>query len=374
MMSRVLVAVVALCIAVAGCMPTAEDGEGPDLVRIAVSPDVRVTGTLTEDEALHAAVSEVILGWHNPRTGTTSERGHAQLLWMGEVDGEILAIAAIVDDEDYRFGWLLEVTGPEDELSVTRASTTNALTTAGLIPVRSACCGPRYLVAFNDPPFTIAEDSIDVTAQGMTELLEVPNCSPIPVNLSGVDYTDLGLEQDFFPLMFGEFPFSELDTCEATEPGGLIFEAWSLASYQLGFEPAQQVERAQLAPVAGGEISLPGLGSGVFSIVEWGFQHPFETESQTLVWRGSEGQDDIHAVPDEWASPNGLQIGDVRTEENWTALWWNEPMPGDELLLPADVVVVAQASGLAVIETPEEAVTVRLTRGGREYEQEVGGG
>ncbi|MDG4792330.1 hypothetical protein [Micromonospora sp. WMMD1082] len=175
----------ALLIAVTACGPVAE--RQPRDLRVGYdSMDGPLTvwpprGSLAEDTAATAAVTEAVRDWRSP----VDNRVHVPssgILFSGDVDGVPLAlVAASVPGE--AASWLLQLTGDGDRYEVSHATEytdPGYLVYSDVLPVQTAD-GRRYLVSERVRRLVGPGGRTVPGTDGLTDPVEVPRCRAVTV-------------------------------------------------------------------------------------------------------------------------------------------------------------------------------------------------
>ncbi|MPZ26987.1 MAG: hypothetical protein GEV12_11365 [Micromonosporaceae bacterium] len=340
-------AVVGLVVVAAGCTPEPDEPElslrdgGADLVSW-----WPLRGSLTGNDDTRAEVTGVVGDWRTP-DGVASHDTASGLLWLGEVDGAVLAVVDFHPADQPDRSWLLELAGPAGEVAVTDArSYDGPLLDEDILPVRSAPAGPRYLASERIATVTAQVGELSLT-DGLTAPVEVPQCqvTEVSARLGSEEHRrlDLGLDlpAPFYPLLregYAGVPAAPLldgvDTCAAMAPDG-----WLGAVGEPDGQPAVRI---------GGFPAIRRLGAE---------ELPDQSPPGRLV--------SVHA---EYVPVSG----GVRLAE-W--LLWTYPTDGAEAVsgveLPPDAAPAATGAGLLVTPLPDQPLEIGYTQDGEQHQLTV---
>lgn len=170
---------------VVGCqiLPDAEP-EPLFFPRGEIRPDEQwpARGSLVDDRDLVIEVTQVVDQWQTPEgVGRHDSPVFTSLVWLGEVDGTVLAVVAFAPEDEYSDTWVLEVTGERGDLAVTQASdframVTNFIEDTEVLPIRSPQVGPRYLISEFIAQIAVDGQVVEVV-DGLTRLEGVDTCA-----------------------------------------------------------------------------------------------------------------------------------------------------------------------------------------------------
>jgi len=332
--------VVASLLMAASCSSGDDDGE-PSIPFAAVDDrQWPLRGNLAENARVRAEVAEVVAQWRSPGSFPPDE-ARSKVFWLGELDGTVLGLAAFQPAAENQATWLLEVTGQPGELAVTNARRhpyAYGSWNAAVLAVRSPGVGPRYLVAADVSRLEVQGQPVPVDAEGMTEVVAVPECRLTALATGERHYWDLldfglGMAEPFYPLIKGSVELGDLwadvDTCAAMAPDGWLGSGdLMVTSDEVMLWPAG---------LTGGHLWILGL-SGYRAMV---------ADPEELPGALSEAMA-------EYADPlTGLR------HVNW--LVWTYPPEVTEVELPVGVRALVDEPGLLVLRTyglPDEPLEI----------------
>lgn len=329
-------------------------------------------GVLVHDEGLRRKVSALLDRWRPSVANAAIDLPFSRLLFADRVEGTVLAVAAarVADSDSY---WIVESSGPDiARLSITaNTSYVGALLGQGaLVPIRSACCGPRYLAASSINSIKInGGPALDVYGE-LSDRAPLQRCTPYAVELQSTSvntgYLDLG--PGVAPIttpVLGQSGTSAnersataealrgLDTCRAsTDPQGVITTAVGAAS-----TPAALTG---VTASSGTSVRLPAAGTGRITQLTWYLTT--NGRAASAVWRPEGGGPPVFSPAersqDIQVLPLDLPSGRV------TALSWSEE--DATLSLSQGAQPALQTSGLAVLAEVPKGTTATLVKNGQQ--------
>ncbi|QSB16325.1 hypothetical protein JQS43_08560 [Natronosporangium hydrolyticum] len=215
----VVCAVATVLVLMAGCQGENPDGGGDDVpllnLRGELNPDEQwpARGSLTEDAELIAEVSQVVDQWQTTDgVGRHTRSALTSIAWLGEIDGQVLAVVAFAPEGTSNDRWIVEVTGQPGDMAVTEARDIrtrigNSIEDTELVPIRSEGIGPRYLVSARVDWLTADGAEVQLV-DGLSEEVEVGRCELVELVAAIGDerlvYGDLGtnVEPPLYPLFY----------------------------------------------------------------------------------------------------------------------------------------------------------------------------
>jgi hypothetical protein len=237
-------------------------------------------GSLAGDADLRDEVAAVVDDWRTPEGAGPHDEATA-LLWLGEVDGTVLAVVDFRPADNPHDAWLLELTGEPGGLAVTGARDHDGPVVAeDVLPIRSPGVGPRYLASARVGVLTGPDGELPLREDGLTEPVAVPPCraSGFSTHVDSTRYqrVDLGLDvpAPFYPLLpdawLGEPAapvLAGVDTCAALAPGGWLHEVGTAehpavvvngfpALTRFGAVPANRPDGVDAAGLPGSLVTL----------------------------------------------------------------------------------------------------------------------
>lgn len=341
-------------------------------------------GGLARDPAIGAAVTKAVEEWRTP-IGDRVHLASSGILWLGEVDGEPLALVA-ANVPGGEASWLLQVTGQDRGFAVTRSvdyTDLGYLVYADVLPVHLPT-GRRYLTSTRVQR-VLGPDGVELRlTDGLSAPVDVPGCAAVPVTAvlrptaslpqgrSADRLVDLGTATDDprYPLVrdgagSGATALAGLDTC------ALAAEAGPFGSIPRRDAHGDEVDGVPMSwPLD--RISMRPLNE-----VDLGQGPPVRLEQ--LQWRTDAGSMSAIVYRPEAGPPvvsradraSALQTYVVRVDgRSFVVLVWR-PDPDTTLSVPADASPLVDLPGLVVLpESPREQ-TYRLHTPDKSYHRSV---
>ncbi|MFB9904950.1 hypothetical protein [Allokutzneria oryzae] len=339
-MIRSLVAVLVLMV-MAGCAAPPPAPSGPKPIGLGISVYFG-QGELAKDDALRRRVTDLLVNWRAPVPDGDVDVSLSRLLWAGRLDGTVLAVTAAKLNRGDSY-WIVEASGASVEQLVVTADTSYVGGLLGrgrdLVPIRSGCCGPRYLTSGGAFEVVVVGGQRLKVAGNMSERATTRRCQvsalDVPAGGEVASYLDLGagvapvtspvLRDDQAAAVADAL--KDLDTCRAsTDPGGVIRSA------------AQNGPLNTVTASAPARITVPGTGFGTLTVLRWQLVSGALTTS--MVWRPDKGAPAFSAAE----AKRPLHVFPAgRT----SVLVW-DPQDG-ELNLPSGTRPTASGEGFAVL-------------------------
>ncbi|MFY1575134.1 hypothetical protein ACN26Z_09620 [Verrucosispora sp. WMMD703] len=367
-----------LLIAVTACGPVAER-QARDLRVGYDSMDGSLTvwpprGSLAEDTAATAAVTEAVRDWRSP----VDDRVHVPssgILFSGEVGGRPLAlVAASVPGE--AASWLLQLTGDGDRYTVghaTEYTDPGYLVYSDVLPVQAAD-GRRYLTSERVRRLVGPNGRILSDRDGLTDPVEVPRCRAVTVTATLRSTESLprgratdrlldlgtGITAPRYPLVrdesgSGRRALTGLDTCLlAGEDGpfGSIFRRAGDRDVPQSVPASWPM--AKLAVRTLGELSLDGGEPAELEQLTW---ESAEGTMSAVVYRPA---DDGPVVLSPADRTNPLQVYELPIpDQPLVVLSWRATKD-TTLSVPPDTTRLVDRPGLVVAPLPERRETFSL--------------
>ncbi|QSB16319.1 hypothetical protein JQS43_08525 [Natronosporangium hydrolyticum] len=318
--------------------------------------------------------------WQTPDgVGRYPRPVYNSIAWLGEVDGQVLAVVVFAPEDDHTNRWVLEVTGQPGDLAVTewrdfRTRVTNMIEDTEVLPIRSPGFGPRYLTSARINRLTVDGVEVAVT-DGLSEPVEVGRCGMVEL-MAEVDddhliYGDLGIgvEAPVYPLFYARVTppsgisdvarLQDVDTC-----AGAAATEW-LGSLRELFAPDMPAVMSwrDLVEINAGEFhgmveEIPVDGSGQ------------DQRAIVIMWRPESGPPVLSTAERDWLRPESLTFA-FHTDEGPLAVLM---YPSGVNVTPErefrDVEVSAEATLLAaephviVVALPDHEIEISYTRDG----------
>ncbi|QSB16324.1 hypothetical protein JQS43_08555 [Natronosporangium hydrolyticum] len=381
--SSVCAVAAALVVAVSGCQlsQSARDVELFHL-RGELYPDSTwpARGSLTGDSELVAEVIKMVDQWQTPDgVGRYPSRVYSSIAWLGEVDGQVLAVVVFAPEDDHTNEWLLEVTGQPGNLTVTEARDIrtvfgNSIENTELVPIRSDAIGPRYLTSTRIDRLTA--DGVELTVtDGLSGPVEVEQCTMVElmaeVRNEDLIYGDLGtgVEAPLYPLFYARvLPRSgisnvarlqDVDTCASVSETEWLGSARQLFAPDI---PAVTYWRELAEINTGGfegtleEILIDGSGRDQRAIV--------------IMWRPESGPPVLSTAEQDWLRPESLTFAFHADEGPLAVLMYPSGVsitPEREFRdveVPAEAMLLAAEPHVIVVALPDHEVEISYTRDG----------
>jgi hypothetical protein len=353
-----------------GCSTPSPPSAEPSPIEVGISGAFGA-GALAHDEGLRRKESLLLDNFRLPIANAAVDLPFSRLLFADRVEGTVLAVAAakVADSDSY---WIVESSGPDiAHLSITaNTSYVGALLGDGaLVPIRSACCGPRYLISSSIRDIEINGGPALPVHGGLSDRAPVHPCTSYYVELrsagTSTGYLDLGpgVAPITTPIIgppgtsapdrsAATTALRGLDTCRAsTDPQGVISTAVGAAG-----TPAALTGVTASSSTG---ITLPAAGDGTITELTWYLTT--NGRATSAVWRPAGGEPPVFSPTEKEQDiqvlPLELQTGRVTTL-TWSAVDMT-------LSLPHGIQPLFQTRGLAVLGEVTKGTTVTLVKNGQ---------
>lgn len=386
-----LVLTVALVLTTTGCGPITD--RQPETLRVgydSLDGTLRIwppRGGLAGDTDVTAAVTEAVRTWRSP----ADDRAYlpsSGILWSGEADGVPLALVA-ADVPGESASWLLQLTREGSRYVVSRATEytdPGYLVYSDVLPVPSDG-GRRYLTSGRVERLLGPDGRALVTTDGLTEPVDVPACTAVPVTatLRATDSLPRGRAADRlldlgtattdprYPLVrdetgSGRRALDGLDTCAlAGEEGPFGSVPRRIGDREAPRSVPMSWPSGKVTIRSLGEVALGGGGPSELEQLRW------ETAAGTMtavVYRPAGGGTPVLSPADR-ANPLQAYVLPV-PEQPLVALSW--PADRDSSLsVPPGTPRLVDRPGLVVVPLPDAAATFSLADAEKIYYRSVGG-
>ncbi|MFI7022364.1 hypothetical protein [Micromonospora sp. NPDC049900] len=379
-----------LLVALTACGPVAE--RRPQDLRVGYdSMDGSLTvwpprGSLAEDAATTAAVTEAVREWRSP----IDDRVHVPssgILFSGEVDGAPLAlVAASVPGQ--AASWLLQLSGGDGGYEVSQATEytdPGYLVYSDVLPVQTAD-GRRYLTSERVRRLVGPNGRPVPATDGLTDPVEVPQCEAVPVTATLRSTESLprgraadrlldlgtGTANPRYPLVrddsgSGRRALADLDTCAlAGEDGPFGSVTRRVGDRDTPDSVPASWPKSKVAVRTLGELALNGGEPAELEQLSW------ETADGTmtaLVYRPADGGPTVLSPADR-TTP--LQVYELPVPgQPLVVLSWRATKD-TTLSVPPDTTRLLDRPGLVVAPLPERSETFSLAADDKTHYRSAG--
>ncbi|MGW0502082.1 hypothetical protein [Micromonospora sp. NPDC003241] len=379
-----------LLLAVTACGPVAE--RRPQDLRVGYdSMDGSLTvwpprGSLVEDAAATAAVTEAVREWRSP----IDDRVHVPssgILFSGEVDGAPLAlVAASVPGQ--AASWLLQLGGGDGGYEVSQATEytdPGYLVYSDVLPVQTAE-GRRYLTSERVRRLVGPNGRAVAATDGLTDPVDVPQCEAVPVTATLRSTESLprgraadrlldlgtGTANPRYPLVrddsgAGRRALADLDTCAlAGEDGPFGSVIRRVGDRDTPDSVPASWPKSKVAVRTLGELALDGGEPAELEQLSWDTADGTMT---ALVYRPADGGPTVLSPADR-TTP--LQVYELPVPgQPLVVLSWRATKD-TTLSVPPDTTRLLDRPGLVVAPLPERSETFSLAADDKTHYRSAG--